>query len=91
MAGEFPVKGKGRALAARPDQESKKESKLWDGDRNLCAMNQSSGDSGNGEGVGAGLGVGRGAGATSGGTASCRGVSTAADSGEDGYREDHCE
>jgi hypothetical protein len=89
MAGDIPVKGKGRALAARPYQENT-TTRLLDGDRNLCAMNQSARNGGDREGVGAPLGVGRGASAASAGASRCRGVSTAAGGSEDGQREDHC-
>ena len=98
LVGELFVYGKRRFQRKTAAQllrglikEAAKEGRLWNFDRNLCAMNQSPRDGGDGEGVSAGLGVGRGASATS-GAASCRRcVSTAADSGEDGDREDHCE
>ena len=70
----------------------KKKARLLDGNRNLCAMNECSGDCGDGKGVGAALCVGRSAAtATPRATTGGRGVSAAADCGESRYRENDSE
>jgi hypothetical protein len=47
-------------------RKARRKARLWNRDRNLCAMNQSPGDGSDSEGISTGFGVGRaGASATS--------------------------